>query len=198
MKIINVDYKWNGVLAKRNSTKHIILHHRAGNGTVESIHAQHLSQGWTGIGYHFYVRKDGTVYRGRPVETVGAHTMGFNNNSVGICFEGNFEQETMPNAQLRAGRELVAYVKSKYPNADVKGHGEYMATSCPGKNFPMDEIIKPVAKTLLTEPNDIIWELSQRIEINEVDRAVAALEKAKNEDSSLYWILYKLVNREDK
>lgn len=198
MKIIETKHIWNGQLYKRNSTKHIILHHRAGNGDVESIHAQHLSQGWTGIGYHFYVRKDGTVYVGRPIDVIGAHATGFNNNSIGICFEGNFDSEVMSQVQLQAGRELVAYVRNKYPNADVKGHGDYMTTACPGKNFPIDEIINPVERKVLTEPNDIIWELSQRIEIHEVDRAVAALEKAKNEDSSLYWILYKLVNREDK
>jgi hypothetical protein len=48
--------------------------------------------------------------------------------------------------------------------------------------------------TKLTTANDIIWELSQRIEIKEVGKAVKALEKAKNEDSSLYWILYKIAN----
>ena len=47
----------------------------------------------------------------------------------------------------------------------------------------------------LETPNDIIWELSQMIEITEVDRAVKALEKAKNEGSSLYYILKKIVNR---
>ena len=198
MKIIETKHIWNGQLYKRNSTKHIILHHRAGNGDVESIHAQHLSQGWTGIGYHFYVRKDGTVYVGRPIDVIGAHATGFNNNSIGICFEGNFDSEVMSQVQLQAGCELVAYVRNKYPNADVKGHGDYMTTACPGKNFPIDKIINPIERKALSEPNDIIWELSQRIEIHEVDRAVAALEKAKNEDSSLYWILYKLVNREDK
>ena len=63
MKIIEKTYKWRGSLTKRTSTKYIILHHRAGNGDADSIHSTHLvNNGWSGIGYHFYVRKDGSVY----------------------------------------------------------------------------------------------------------------------------------------
>ena len=74
MNIIEQSYKWNGSLSKRLSTKYIILHHRAGNGDVQSIHQTHLANGWSGIGYHFYVRKDGSVYLGRPIDT-SVHTV---------------------------------------------------------------------------------------------------------------------------
>jgi hypothetical protein len=194
MKIIDINYKWNGPLVRRNATKYIILHHRAGNGDAESIHNLHLSWGWIGFGYHFYVRKDGSVYRGRPIEMVGAHCKGQNSYSVGICFEGNFENEKMSSAQLKAGQELVSYIKTFYPNADVKGHRDFDSTACPGKNFPFDTIKKGITTAKLTSAKDIIKKLSEQIEIQEVDRAVKALEKAKKEDSSLYWILYKIVN----
>lgn len=198
MDIKSVDYKWNGTFVKRNETRYIILHHRAGDGDVQSIHRQHVNANrWTGIGYHFYVRKDGSVYRGRPIDKWGAHCVGYNDKSIGVCFEGDFSKESMTSVQKRAGQELVAYLKELYPDAEVSKHSDFDSTACPGKNFPIDEIINPVERKVLTEPNDIIWELSQRIEIHEVDRAVAALEKAKNEDSSLYWILYKIVNKEE-
>ena len=142
MNVIETKHTWNGTLAKREMTKYIILHHRAGNGTVESIHAQHLTQGWTGIGYHFYVRKDGSVYKGRPVETVGAHCTNYNTVSVGVCFEGNFDNEKMSAAQLKAGQELVSYLKSLYPSAEVKRHKDFGGTACPGKNFPFEKIKK--------------------------------------------------------
>ena len=196
MEIKDIKYKWNGPLAKRNSTKYIILHHRAGNGDAESIHNLHLSWGWTGFGYHFYVRKDGSVYRGRPIEMVGAHCKGQNSYSVGICFEGNFENEKMSEAQKKAGKELVAYIKRIYPNAEVKRHKDFDSTACPGKNFPFEEIKKgSSASTKLTSAKDIINKISQQIEIQEVDRAIKALEQAKKEDSSLYWILYKFANK---
>ena len=195
MDIIDVNYKWNGKLVNRNTTKNIILHHRAGNGDAESIHALHLTWGWTGFGYHFYVRKDGSVYNGRPIGTVGAHCKGQNSYSVGVCFEGNFENEKMSDAQKKAGKELISYIKRIYPNAEVKRHKDFDSTACPGKNFPFDEIKKGAsASAKLTSAKDIIRELSKKVDIQEVDRAVTALEKAKKEDSSLYWILYKIVN----
>lgn len=195
MNIIDMKYKWNGNLAKRNATKYIIIHHRAGNGDAESIHNLHLTWGWTGFGYHFYVRKDGSVYRGRPIEMVGAHCKGQNSYSVGICFEGNFENEKMSDAQMKAGQELVSYIKKIYPNVDVKGHRDFDATACPGKNFPFDKIKKGTTTAKLTSAKDIIKKLSEQIEIQEVDKAVKALEQAKKEESSLYWILYKIVNK---
>ena len=197
MKINDVNYKWNGTLTGRNFTKYIILHHRAGNGDAESIHNLHLSNGWTGIGYHFYVRKDGCVYRGRPVETVGAHCQGQNNHSVGICFEGNFENEKMSAVQIKSGRELITYLKTKFPDAVVKGHKDFDGTACPGKNFPFDEMVKEIELPKLESANDIIWELMNgklKVQISEVDKAVKVLDEAKKANSSLYWILYKIVN----
>ena len=141
MKITDVKYNWSGTLTKRSSTKYIILHHRAGNGDVQSIHRIHLSNGWSGIGYHFYVRKDGSIYTGRPIDTVGAHCTGFNSQSVGVCFEGDYEKEsTMPQTQVSAGAELISYLMQLYPGAEIKAHRDFMATSCPGKNFPFEKI----------------------------------------------------------
>ena len=202
MKINEVAYKWHGALKMRAATKYIVLHHRAGSGTVESIHAEHTARrGWAGIGYHFYVRKDGSIYRGRPLGTWGAHCEKCNSTSVAVCFEGNFETEQMPAAQMRAGQELVSYLKGIYPSAAVKRHKDFDATACPGRNFPYDEIKKGAGyvKTELTSANDIIWELMHgrhKVEITEVDRAVKALDKARQsaEYSSLYWILRKIVN----
>ena len=113
MKIINTDFKFKQKLFERNKTKYIILHHRAGNGDVRSIHNQHLNQGWSGIGYNFYVRKDGSIFRGRPENTVGAHTPDYNSVSIGICFEGNFENEKMSSVQIESGRQLINYLKGK-------------------------------------------------------------------------------------
>ena len=156
MTIIEQTYKWNGSLKKRASTKYIVLHHRAGNGDVESIHKTHLNNGWTGIGYHFYVRKDGSVYRGRPIEMVGAHCTGSNNISVGVCFEGNYESETMPTAQKKAGQKLISHLRGLYPIAEVKRHRELNSTACPGKNFPFEDIKKGDTTVTVNEAKEII------------------------------------------
>ena len=143
MFIIEVDYKWAYTPTKRTvDPDQIVLHHAAAaKCSVEDVHRWHLANGWAGIGYHFFVRKDGNVYRGRPIDAVGAHTYGENSDSIGICFEGNFEVETMPEAQKKAGAELVAYVKSLYRSIkEVSKHKDHNATACPGKNFPFSEI----------------------------------------------------------
>ena len=149
MQIINVGFSFKNVLVKRTKTEGIVLHHAAATKcTVEDIHAWHLANGWAGIGYHFFVRKDGTVYSGRPIDTVGAHTVGMNDKSVGICFEGNFEKEEMPEAQKKAGAELVTYVIGIYPGVEISKHKDHNATACPGKNFPFNYI----AKGVITKP----------------------------------------------
>lgn len=142
MKVIETNLKWAYSLTKRVVTDTLVVHHAAGNGTVEAIHNGHLSKGWAGIGYHYYVRKDGSVYRGRPEWAVGGHTSGHNWHSLGICFEGNFENETMSLAQLEAGRELIADILSRWRKLSVKRHKDLGNTLCPGKNFPFEEMLK--------------------------------------------------------
>ena len=138
MRIVSPEWKWAAALAPAGETEYIVVHHAAAEGPAEAVHAAHLGRGWSGIGYHFYVRLDGTVYAGRPLGTIGAHTAGYNSRSVGVCFEGNFELRTMPTEQLAAGRELLAYLRGLYPKARVVRHKDLDATACPGKNFPFE------------------------------------------------------------
>lgn len=143
MKINEVTYKWNGTLSKRRSTSRIILHHAAASKcTAQQIHSWHLANGWVGIGYHFLVRKDGSVYRGRPEDTVGAHAGNNNYDSIGVCFEGSFDREQMNEVQRKAGSELVAYLKGKYGITKVQKHSDVNATGCPGAHFPFATIAK--------------------------------------------------------
>ena len=147
MQIYDVGLQFKRALQKRATTEFIILHHAAaGEASVTTIHNWHLQRGWTGIGYNFYVRKDGSIYRGRPEDTIGAHTEGYNSRSIGICAEGNFEAEKMPEAQKQAIIELMRELKQKYPNVQIKRHKDFAATSCPGKNYPFNEIIQAVNK----------------------------------------------------
>ena len=157
MQINEVAYKWAGQLTRRTATRRIILHHAAAvTCTPQQVHQWHLANGWTGIGYHFFVRKDGTVYRGRPEDTVGAHAGNNNYDSLGVCFEGSFDRETMPDAQLRAGQELVAYLKQKYGISTVQRHSDVNATGCPGGNFPFDVLAgAQAAKPAVPAPVDL-------------------------------------------
>ena len=142
MNIIEKTYKWNGKLSNRKSTNRIILHHAESKScTADDIHRWHLANGWCGIGYHFFVRKDGSIYRARPEGVVGSHAKGSNSDSIGICFEGSYMTETMSDVQINAGRELVAYLKNKYGITTVQKHKDVCSTNCPGTNFPFDAIV---------------------------------------------------------
>lgn len=143
MEIIEPIYQWNGTLTKRRRTDYIILHHAAAVAcTVEDVHRWHTNNTWSGIGYNFFVSREGKVYRGRPENVVGAHTTNYNSVSIGVCFEGDYMSQIMPQAQLQAGQELITYLREKYPDAQVGKHKDFNATSCPGVNFPFDELIK--------------------------------------------------------
>ena len=141
MKINNANLKFTGTGKKRSATNYIMLHHAAGNGSVEDVHRWHLANKWIGIGYHFYVRKDGSIWQGRPIDNVGAHCPAVNSKSVAVCFEGNFDNEKMSEIQRDAGVELIAYLKNLYPKATICRHKDFAATACPGENFPYDEIV---------------------------------------------------------
>ena len=110
MKIIEKTYRWSGTLARRGVTRRIILHHAAAvTCSADQIHAWHLANGWSGIGYHFFVRKDGTVYSGRPEDTVGAHAGGSNSDSIGVCFEGSFDKYNLYENRFSQILGLVAF-----------------------------------------------------------------------------------------
>ena len=87
--------------------------------TAETVHKWHLERGWAGIGYHYVIREDGTVERGRPDYWVGSHVAGHNANSLGICLLGKDE---FTDAQYASLKELVKSLFIKYPGAALKGH----------------------------------------------------------------------------
>jgi N-acetyl-anhydromuramyl-L-alanine amidase AmpD len=151
LNIIEKTYKINENLSIRNSTERIILHHAAASQcSSDDIDKWHKQKDYSCIGYHFFIKKNGTIYRGRQENAIGAHAYQNNYNSIGICFEGDFEKEQMTDAQVEAGKELVAYIKNKYGISKVQKHSDVCSTSCPGKNFRFDEIANSTVKNVNT------------------------------------------------
>lgn len=137
--IIQKNLEWAHALSPfTKPVKYLVLHHEAGNGTVERIHDHHKARGWAGIGYHLFVTKDGKLYAGRPMDRTGAHCLNYNGVSIGICFQGNFEQDRMGAAQIAAGEEAIRYTLGFYPDMKLVGHKELVATACPGIYFPLE------------------------------------------------------------
>ncbi len=120
--------------------RHLIIHHSAAPATVgpKRIAVYHVKkQDWPGIGYHFLVGEDGTLYQGNTLETMSYHAVNANPAGVGICFLGNFMKQVPPPAQLQAGAHLSAWLMQELGvGLDmVKGHKEFMDTACPGEQW---------------------------------------------------------------
>ena len=95
--------------------------------TPDDLEMQHRRRGFNGTGYHYYIRKDGTVHLTRPIERIGAHVKGFNSNSVGICYEGGLDAhgcpaDTRTPEQRAALRLLVHQLLETFPGSRVCGH----------------------------------------------------------------------------
>lgn len=110
----------------------IIIHcsaTRAGQDfTVADIDRWHRERGFDGIGYHYVVRLDGTIEKGRDVALPGAHCTGWNARSIGICYIGGLDANGQPadtrtNAQKRVLYQLVQELQLTYPSINlVLGH----------------------------------------------------------------------------
>jgi N-acetyl-anhydromuramyl-L-alanine amidase AmpD len=153
MQILETGLKF-GSLNTRKSTKRIIIHHSASADVPAStIHQWHLNQGWSGIGYHFVIRANGTIERGRPEDSIGSHSgpQG-NGDSIGVVLTGNFEIGAPATAQITALASLIKDLRGRYGNLAVIGHRDVMATACPGRNFPWADL-----KRRLEEDDEMIY-----------------------------------------
>lgn len=165
MNIIEHNWNWRHGLSARKYTDTIVLHHAAiKTASAEDIHRAHLQRDngtWAGIGYHLYIRKNGEIHRGRPIWASGAHVLNENWHTVGVCVEGNYDVETvMPATQLNAVREALRYLKGIYPNAAIKCHRDMQATACPGRYYPLAEVLNynaPVTPAESEEEDMIVY-----------------------------------------
>lgn len=141
-----------------NKPQKLVLHHAAGNSTVQSVHNYHrFTNGWAGIGYHFYIHKDGKIYKGREENWRGAHAAevptspnygdgilenDVNATSLGISVQGDYMTQSMPKAQEDAVVRVGQYAVEKYGMSEVFKHGDtgIGQTSCPGRNYPFERI----------------------------------------------------------
>lgn len=141
MNIIQSNLSFRSSLSYGNHPDTIVLHHaEASHCTVYDINQWHKENGWAGCGYHYFVNKQGQIYTGRPENAIGAHCPGENTHSIGICSEGNYMSETMPEAQKQSIIQLGIYIKNKYGVSRIGGHSEFFNTSCPGTTYPLSQI----------------------------------------------------------
>lgn len=106
------------------------------NVSVEQIDACHKARGFKSIGYHYVIDLDGNVQRGRDIAEPGAHCIGHNSHSIGICYVGGLDStgkpaDTRTPLQKQALRNKINELKQQYPHATIHGHNEFSAKACP-------------------------------------------------------------------
>lgn len=133
---------------------------------VREIKRWHVQdRGWRDIGYHYLIDRDGTVAYGRPLGETGAHVMGRNTGTIGIClFGGHGSSETdqfhenFTPAQEKALLELLDKLQARFGKLRVSGHNQYAAKACPGFNVPewyenaLNSSVAPPAATPTATP----------------------------------------------
>lgn len=108
--------------------------------TRDIVDRWHRERGFNAIGYHWLVRRDGTVEQGRLESVTGAHVRGHNTGNIGVCWAGGLDRASGPNvgvknmteAQERALVGLLREIKERHPRAEILGHRDLVATQCPG------------------------------------------------------------------
>ena len=127
---------------------HIVIHHSATPDNItlkdfDAIRRHHLNQGWRDIGYHWVVEKVNgilTAIPGRPEWGTGAHCPGRNQDGIGICVVGNF-QETVPDPEIYpVVANLCKQIMARHPIQEIGGHRDYTATACPGQHFDIEKV----------------------------------------------------------
>jgi N-acetylmuramoyl-L-alanine amidase len=105
--------------------------------TVADITRWHKDRGFATIGYHYVIYRDGSIHEGRPLEQIGAHCVGHNKHSIGICYiggcasDGKTPKDTRTPEQKEALLALLRRLKARFPNATIHGHRDFAAKACP-------------------------------------------------------------------
>lgn len=118
--------------------KYIIIHHSAVSREknpeqFNAINNYHKRKGWGMIGYHFLIEPNGRIRAGRLESQSGAHCIGHNHDSLGICLTGNFDVEKPITEQEESLRFMLVHLLKKYPEAQIKYHRDFANKTCPGK-----------------------------------------------------------------
>lgn len=138
----------NGSYGKRQISQIVrfVIHHSATSSGDPWQYARYQidKHGWPGIGYHFVIQKDGTIYQTNDLATISYHVGGSNTGSVGFCLTGNYEIETPPAAQINSLVWLLKKLSSELGQKPIEPHRAFSATQCPGDNINTAEISKLV------------------------------------------------------
>ena len=137
----NQDIKFKRPLLDLHKPTRIIIHCSDADAPHNAldVHHWHLQRGWSGIGYHLFIRKNGEIEEGRPLDKIGSHCFGLNHLSIGVCLEGRKEFKKI---QAAKAQEVIRYLKFKLPTVwAIKPHNHYNGKkTCP--NLDVEQLIE--------------------------------------------------------
>lgn len=125
---------------QRASTEAIFVHCSATkpsmNWGLREIRQSHKERGFLDVGYHFIIKRDGTIEAGRDEDVIGAHVEGYNSTSVGVCLVGGVDDRMKPEAnftpaQMQALRSLLVTLLAKYEGSVLRAHHDVAPKACP-------------------------------------------------------------------
>lgn len=140
---------------ERETTDYIAVHCSATSDKqdigAKDIDRWHRAKGWRCIGYHYVIRRNGTVEEGRDEKVIGAHVENWNHCSIGICMVGgvsaddpNKAQNNFTKEQFASLKQLLIDLKTRYPKAKIQGHRDFpdVKKACP--SFEVKDWLKSV------------------------------------------------------
>jgi len=115
--------------------------------TVADIRAWHKARGWSDVGYHYVIYRDGRIMVGRPIGQIGAHVEGHNTGTIGICYiggvsaDGKTAKDTRTPAQRSSMLWLNQQLVKKFPRiTKITGHNQYANKACPSFDVRKDPL----------------------------------------------------------
>lgn len=149
--------KWEA----NNQPEYIVVHHTGGSDnnpladtshhTATMVEDWHLKKGWDGIGYHYFIEKNGDVWKGRPEHRNGAHCKAVNTKSIGVCLAGNFDFTKPTKQQEKALTKLLIDIKGRHNILinKIVPHRHFDKKTCYGIKLPNEWarnlVVKPVS-----------------------------------------------------
>ena len=136
--------------------------------TEHDLDTAHRLRGFDGIGYHFYVRRNGDIKSTRAVERVGAHVRGYNAHSIGICYEGGLDitgqpRDTRTQAQKTSLLRLIRHLLICFPGSWVCGHRDLSEDLNGDGTISPDEWIKQCPSfNAIPEYKELVYELRKK------------------------------------
>ena len=137
MIIVGAPFLPDSQYTRRNSTEYLVVHCAETPASLDvgahEIRGWHMKEnGWKDIGYHYVIRRNGVIERGRPWWAVGSHVKDWNHCSMGVslvggCNERDEEENNFTDKQWTALREFLRYWRQQEStkNAIIQGHRDF-------------------------------------------------------------------------